>query len=85
MKLKTFSDEEVTKLVSGLTPDNATKIAKAVIESCAKSGNHSAAFTIHNNMDRQDGIPCLVSVQGPFGICICIAPPGASCKFTLIH
>lgn len=54
------------------------KIAKAVIESCAKSENHAAAFTIHNDSDRTDGLPCLISITTPFG-CICVLPPEADC------
>lgn len=78
MKIKRFSQNEIEKLTSSLTPEKAMQIAKAVIESCTKSENHSAAFVMHNDMSRADGLPCLVSVNTPFG-CICIAPPGADC------
>ena len=78
MKTKKFTNDELAKIISNLTPESAMKIAKGVIESCSKSSNYSAAITLHNDMSRTDGLPCLVSIGTPIG-CYCIVPPGGDC------
>jgi hypothetical protein len=71
-----LATEHVASLIKGsLTPDASKKIAEAVIDACSKSENLAAEFKLVN----KDGLPCVVSISGPFGICICVVPPGGSC------
>ena len=64
-----LSNEHVASLLkASLSPETAKRIADSVIDACSKSDKQSAEF----NLVQKDGLPCIVSVKGPFGICICI-------------
>jgi hypothetical protein len=62
--------EFVQKLVKGLTSaaDNKTSEPLSLVVKETNAANRDAAAGI-----------CIVSVQAPFGICICILPPGLGC------